>query len=424
MTFTNSEVLIIGVMLSGIISFLLMMAFYRHCIRHTMKLPSSSIPTKRKIIGSIVSSVVITALWFLLLIPTKMVSASAATLLVVTTILLVSFSFFQTRKYIKHNYALTRTDVSQDSVERRKSLYAIISVSVVTLLLPVITFMGTGNLLLYLLPDITTVRITDSGYTYSTDYGWPKEADTQMTKSYLRNLTHDTLYITKVLYAILGEDDYNDYSVSKPYPPGSTSQIARRPQYVMTGIPLIRDFGVSRSGRYRRFDSYLVDRDMLDKFKNAQMGIYSLFPNQERPLGKPSRSTVYDTDKIFSYQEKIDARLRKAGVFRRPETSHNDRVPLFPGGEDKMHQFIADNMRYPAFAEATGSEGTVVVGFTVMPDGKIADIKTVKSADPSLDNEATRIVEKMPRWIPGILNSRPARCRMTLPVTFRLASSH
>jgi protein TonB len=53
-------------------------------------------------------------------------------------------------------------------------------------------------------------------------------------------------------------------------------------------------------------------------------------------------------------------------------------------------------------------------------DGSITEAKVVKSVYPSLDEEALRVVNGMPKWIPGKLNGEAVRIKYVIPVTFRL----
>ena len=92
--------------------------------------------------------------------------------------------------------------------------------------------------------------------------------------------------------------------------------------------------------------------------------------------------------------------------------------PKFPGGPEKMFEFINENLRWPD-TEADVI-GRVVVAFTVEKAGSLSDIKVVKSLDPLFDKEAVRLVKSMPKWKPGMDNGEPIRIRYSVPVTFRL----
>lgn len=96
--------------------------------------------------------------------------------------------------------------------------------------------------------------------------------------------------------------------------------------------------------------------------------------------------------------------------------------PEFPGGNAAMMKFLSDNIRYPVIAQENGIQGRVICNFVVERDGSITDVQVVRGVDPSLDREAVRVIQQMPRWKPGKQRGSAVRVRFTLPVVFRLQS--
>lgn len=94
--------------------------------------------------------------------------------------------------------------------------------------------------------------------------------------------------------------------------------------------------------------------------------------------------------------------------------------PLFPGGNAAMMKFLSDNIKYPVIAQENGIQGRVICNFVVEKDGSITDVQVVRGVDPSLDKEAVRVIQQMPRWNPGKQRGQAVRVRFTLPVVFRL----
>lgn len=94
--------------------------------------------------------------------------------------------------------------------------------------------------------------------------------------------------------------------------------------------------------------------------------------------------------------------------------------PEFPGGTAKMMQFIQDELRYPIIAQENNIQGRVICQFTVKRDGSVGDIKVLRSVDPSLDKEAIRVIQSMPKWKPGRQRTKAVNCKFTLPIVFRL----
>lgn len=94
--------------------------------------------------------------------------------------------------------------------------------------------------------------------------------------------------------------------------------------------------------------------------------------------------------------------------------------PEFPGGIDGLMRFLSENVRYPDICAQGEIQGKVLVKFTVFKDGHVGNIEVVKSAHPSLDAEAVRVVRLLPKWIPGILNGKPVNVWYNLPINFKL----
>ncbi len=94
--------------------------------------------------------------------------------------------------------------------------------------------------------------------------------------------------------------------------------------------------------------------------------------------------------------------------------------PEFPGGNTAMMKFLSDNIKYPVIAQENGIQGRVITNFVVERDGSITDVQVVRGVDPSLDKEAVRVIQSMPKWKPGKQRGSTVRVRFTLPVVFRL----
>jgi len=94
-------------------------------------------------------------------------------------------------------------------------------------------------------------------------------------------------------------------------------------------------------------------------------------------------------------------------------------MPEFPGGMEKLIQFIVDNTHLPKCTTAAGVEGQSLVEFVVEKDGTLSDFKIVRSLHPDCDSEAIRVLKTMPRWKPGKERGKPIRVKYTVPVQFK-----
>lgn len=90
---------------------------------------------------------------------------------------------------------------------------------------------------------------------------------------------------------------------------------------------------------------------------------------------------------------------------------------VFPGDVNK---WLSEHIKYPFICQERGIQGRVIVSFVVGKDGSITDVQVVRSPNEQLSNEAIRVVNMMPKWIPARQGNKPARSRFNLPVLFRL----
>lgn len=97
-----------------------------------------------------------------------------------------------------------------------------------------------------------------------------------------------------------------------------------------------------------------------------------------------------------------------------------EKMPEFPGGQGELLKFLAKSIKYPVIAQENGIQGRVTCSFVVNRDGSIVDAEVIRGVDPSLDKEALRVINSMPKWSPGQQRGKPVRVKYTVPVTFRL----
>ena len=95
-------------------------------------------------------------------------------------------------------------------------------------------------------------------------------------------------------------------------------------------------------------------------------------------------------------------------------------MPEFPGGELALRKFIANSIKYPVIAQENGIQGKVYVNFVVDKDGSITNARIARGVDRSLDQEALRVVNTLPKWKPGQQRGKPVKVSYTVPINFVL----
>ncbi|NEU08012.1 TonB family protein [Flavihumibacter sp. R14] len=154
------------------------------------------------------------------------------------------------------------------------------------------------------------------------------------------------------------------------------------------------------SGQIRKDIDYKEDK------KNGQLLTY--WEN-----GKLKRVDKYKDDKL------IEGKCMNSDG---TETTHFEYqiAPEFPGGRNKLFQYLGKEMKYPKQSRKNKDEGLVLVNFIVNKDGEISNIKIVQSVTAELAEEALRIVKEMPRWEPGMEDGEAVKVSYVLPIRVRL----
>ena len=97
-----------------------------------------------------------------------------------------------------------------------------------------------------------------------------------------------------------------------------------------------------------------------------------------------------------------------------------EKMPQYPGGDKELMGYLARNIKYPVEAQKNGTQGKVIVGFTVNSAGKVVNQKVLRGVDAYLDKEAVRVVSTFPTWIPGEQKGEKVSVRYVIPIIFRM----
>lgn len=106
-----------------------------------------------------------------------------------------------------------------------------------------------------------------------------------------------------------------------------------------------------------------------------------------------------------------------------PCTDNPEMFPQFPGGHVALFEYLSKNIKFPKSKENEDVKVRVVTTFTVEKDGSITHAKIVRSQGEAFDNEALRVINGMPKWIPGMQNGKAVSVKYLLPITFSTTDS-
>jgi TonB family protein len=142
------------------------------------------------------------------------------------------------------------------------------------------------------------------------------------------------------------------------------------------------------------------------------------------PHSQDANYVKLQQEQISEMSDKIQIEYRDAIPF-----SEVENVPVFPGCEgasdaracfqEKIQRHISKNFKYPEEAQEKGIQGRVSILFLIDAEGNVTNIAK-RGADKSLEDEAVRIISRMPKLKPGSQNGKNVAVPFAIPITFKL----
>jgi len=112
-----------------------------------------------------------------------------------------------------------------------------------------------------------------------------------------------------------------------------------------------------------------------------------------------------------------DTRQEKKGLTTPTIYTYVEQMPS-PGYD--LGKYLSEHLKYPDSAYNHDVQGRVVVRFIVNEDGSISDCNVIKGIGGGCDEEATRVISKMPAWLAGVHDGAKVKVYFTMPIAFTL----
>lgn len=133
-------------------------------------------------------------------------------------------------------------------------------------------------------------------------------------------------------------------------------------------------------------------------------------PARTEPEEQPEPEQTAEEEKpqvVDMYDEPLDFRVV-------------EELPQFPGGAAEFMKWLTKNLKYPAAAQQRRIKGKVVAQFIVNKDGSVSGLELVEHLDKSCDAEVLRVLRMMPRWQAGVMDAKPCRTKVCIPIVFNM----
>lgn len=209
------------------------------------------------------------------------------------------------------------------------------------------------------------------------------------------NKTYDTIYYN--LYRV-GKDKVIGKEI-KSVTDHSTGEVIAESYYNVTVDKISFYYSANNKGIMER--KYTQNKKGTLTFKSAEIKI---------PPPEQARVNFYNEN----HQEKVMVTIESISS----PLDQVDEVAQFPGGINKLSQFLSANIVYPDDALENNVNGKVIVSFIVEIDGTISKIALYKKLGYGCDEEVIRVIKLSPKWIPAQLDGKPVRSNFNLPVEF------
>ena len=190
---------------------------------------------------------------------------------------------------------------------------------------------------------------------------------------------------------------------------------------------------------HKSYDKREIDPSLLNREVVVDEEMVEITKQEEQkpqPVEMPKQTTQLEIvqDDVEVEDIEINAEVEQNEVIEEyvaPEVVEDDVVeqeifkiveemPSFPGGEQKLMEFVGKNIKYPQIARETGIQGRVFVNFVVEPDGSVSNVSVLRGIGGGCDEEAMRVVKSMPKWKPGKQRGKAVRVSYQIPVFFKL----
>ena len=128
----------------------------------------------------------------------------------------------------------------------------------------------------------------------------------------------------------------------------------------------------------------------------------------ERPEDLKDQKDTEEQDKpevVDMYNEPVDFRVVED-------------LPQFPGGASEFMKWLTRNLKYPVSAQNRKVKGRVVAQFIVNTDGSVSDLELTEHLEVACDREVLRVLRMMPKWQAGVMNAKPCRTKVCIPIVF------
>ena len=164
------------------------------------------------------------------------------------------------------------------------------------------------------------------------------------------------------------------------------------------------------------------DKKITDDQKNLMANVKAFGKKSNKAINENLKINNDNTHEFRFGENEIYKVVEEMPRFSGCEESNMSQSEKEDCSKNKLLEFIYTNIKYPKEARQKGIEGVAVIQLIIDIDGSISSSKILRDPGAGTGVEAKRVVDLMPKWIPGKQLGRLVRLNYTLPIKFKLES--
>lgn len=98
-----------------------------------------------------------------------------------------------------------------------------------------------------------------------------------------------------------------------------------------------------------------------------------------------------------------------------------DIMPEFEGGWNEFLNYLNNHIEYPILNKSERTNTSFFVEFIIDENGEITMTRVIRSINQTFDMNVIEVLEKMPKWKPGMHNGKPVAVKIELPIDIDLS---
>ena len=217
-----------------------------------------------------------------------------------------------------------------------------------------------------------------------------------------------------VVFIVLAHETAKDIAIVEP----TNAKIYEKVYTFDTPVIVKREVKEIEKPKQERVIKEVLKPEVVDN--NTENTTVIDLPVDETPIDLNKITELKETETIKDSDDPVSINnVQNTPVFKGCEgLSEEENIKCF---ERKIQQHIQRNFNSELAQEVGLNSGKykIITQFIIDKKGDVVDVK-IRAPHYKLKNETDRVVNKIPKFIPGKQNNKEVKVKYTLPITFRV----